>query len=192
MSLDDDIHRLSRTHKTRVQRDDGHIVLADVAGLFHQLRLAKTSDHRAVKGTSGQGGRIPVDLIALTLMADVERTLGEWCSALGLTPGGSVEAQLVACHRWAQEHGTEEALASLSEQCAAWVNAITFMLNPVPKVEIKGSCPACQESHVTDINEDGDRVRNMALMAAGMVVTCRHCASSWEGQELHQLAGAIA
>lgn len=192
MSLDDNIHRLSRTHKTRVQRDDGKVLLADVAGLLHQLRLAKTSDHRAVKGPSGQGGRIPVALPALMLMNTVERTLASWCTTLGLPAGGSVEAQLLACQRWAHEHGTEEALASLSEQCAAWVNAITSMLNPLPRVEIKGSCPACNQSHVVEINEDGERVRNVALQAAGMVVTCRHCASTWEGQGLHQLAGAIA
>jgi hypothetical protein len=192
VALRDDIHRLVRTHKTRVQRDDGQVTLADVSGLFHQLRLAKVSDHRATKGPSGTGGRIPLALPALMLMSEVEETLTGWCTAAGVSAGGSVEARLLACQAWAEEHGTGEELASLGEQCAAWVNAITGMLNPLPRVEIKGSCPNCFESHVSEINEDGERIRNMALNAQGLIVTCRNCESSWEGQDLHQLAGALA
>jgi hypothetical protein len=111
---------------------------------------AKVSDHRATKGPSGTGDRIPVALPTLMLMGDVERTLTGWCTAAGLSAGESVESRLLACKAWVEAGGNGAAWASLAEQCVAWVGAITGMLNPLPRVEIKGACPNCFESHVSE------------------------------------------
>lgn len=135
-----------------------HLIIGVSEFIRPRLRLAKASDHRAGKGPSGSRGRIPLELVALMLMSGVERALTGWCTAAGLSAGGSVESRLLACKDWAEANGHGEALTTLAGQCAAWVEAITGMLNPLPRVEIKGACPNCFESHVSEINEDGERL----------------------------------
>lgn len=198
------VHELTRSHLTShadaegevrtmyTDPDTGNRKPFQEMSLFAQLRQEQTAGTRNA-GTSGSGSRAPVAIQALVLWSEIQESLNT--KIIQITgadqPQLSPDAKL---QRWAA-HTLQDTTGAQQEACLAqlvgWANAITGLLHPVRKTEIKGHCPECHQSHAWTWNED-QWVRNTALVAVGLDASCGACGSQWSGaDEVTALASAL-
>ena len=187
------VHRLTRDHKTtHVDAATGHVSYPTAIALFTQLRQEQASGSRAATGAKSSGSRSPIALGAVTLWSEIRETLSSMHIALTGKddPRLSPEAKL---QNWAEAAESDTSGRS-AERCLAtvtkWATAIETLLNPVPRLEVKGACPVCSETHAWTWNED-QYVRNTAITATRHEARCGACNTSWQGQEINELASSL-
>lgn len=194
--LNQAVHELTRSHVTthddlegggkrsfHTDPESGATVPFREMPLFEQLRQERVSSTRR-SGASGSGSRAPVAIPALVLWNEIQETLNTRMVQIDGKdrPDLSPEAKL---QRWAA-HTLQDPSGGLQQQClrtiVGWAMAIQNLLHPVRKTEILGTCPECRETHAWSWQED-EWIRNTALAAVGLDVTCGACGSQWCGAE---------
>jgi hypothetical protein len=193
LELNSAVHRLTRDHKTtHVDSTTGQVSYPTAIALFSQLRQEQASGSRAGTGAKSSGSRSPIALGAVTLWSEIRETLNTMHVALTGKddPALSPEAKL---QNWAKAAEADESGRSVEKCLKAaikWATAIETLLNPIPRLEVKGACPACSETHAWTWNED-EYVRNTAITATRFEARCGACDTTWQGQEINDLASTL-
>ncbi|MFC8037841.1 hypothetical protein ACFUOZ_00615 [Paenarthrobacter sp. NPDC057355] len=187
------VHRLTRDHKTtHVDAVTGQVTYPTELALFTQLRQEQASGSRAATGAKSSGSRSPIALGAVTLWSEIREILNTMHIALTGkdNPALSPEQKLLS---WAEAANLDESGQS-AERClrsaTKWASAIEALLNPVPRLEVKGACPACHATHAWTWVED-EYVRNTAITATRHEARCGACNTSWEGPAINDLATTL-
>lgn len=187
------VHRLTRDHKTTfVDSETGHVTYPTELALFTQLRQEQASGSRAATGAKSSGSRSPIALGAVTLWSEIRETLNTMHIALTgkdnptLTPEQKLQHWADATAGDTTGQSAEKCLRSATK----WATAIETLLNPIPRLEVKGACPTCAATHAWTWVE-GEYVRNTAITATRNEARCGACQTSWEGQAINDLANNL-
>ncbi|MGM9473173.1 DUF7341 domain-containing protein [Pseudarthrobacter sp. YS3] len=185
--LNETVHRLTRDHRTTVaDPETGTRTYPTELALFTQLEQELSSSSRPSGGAS-TGPRIPLALAAVMLWSEIRETLNTKHIAI-TGRDDTLKPPAQKLQEWAAWAGSDEAAKCLRAS-AAWARAIEQLINPIRRTEITGACPAvdCGATHAWTW-EDGEYVRNTAIMATGSEARCGACGTAWVGAELHSLA----
>lgn len=185
-------HRLSRDHKSlHIDPITQVATYPTELSLFTQLRIEQESGRRG-GGTSGSGSRSPIALSAVILWNEIQEALNTRVIALtgSDAPRASAEEKLDHWVKSVKQSGAPEDEAHCAKALNAWVNAITDLLNPEPRIELTGQCPVCHQTHSWTL-DDGEYFRNTALSATIQSANCRACGTEWPRQEFQALAASI-
>lgn len=193
LELNSTVHRLTRDHKTtHVDSTTGQVSYPTAIALFTQLRQEIESGRRANGGGGGSGSRSPIAIPAFSLWSEIRETLNTMHVAL-TGKDDPVLSPEVKLQNWAKAAEADESGRS-AEKClkaaTKWATAIETLLNPVPRLEVKGACPACSETHAWTWNED-EYIRNTAITATRFEARCGACNATWQGQEINDLATTL-
>lgn len=187
------VHRLTRDHKTTfTDPHTGTVTYPTVLSLFTQLRQEQASGSRRATGGSASGSRSPIAINAVTLWAEIRETLNTMHIALtakddkALTPEVKLQKWAVATLADTSGRSTEKCLGTARK----WATAIESLISPIPRIEVRGACPACAATHAWTWDED-EYVRNTAITATRHEARCGACKTSWAGAAINNLAITI-
>lgn len=214
LDLREAVNTLTRmtAHRIVVEAPDGGEIgkFVHQAPLIGQLRVALRPSMEAKNGGGSGGGdggsAAPMSLDAHDLLEEIEEeATRQWWIFKSLTretkkpaPGTSqprtrplpveLRVQFWAARAHLIDGGVEEAWETMRR----WIRSIESLFDPVHRMELRGSCPACEVAYI-HVEKDGEQVRTPALTAgwsagAGSVASCAACGKRWAGFDLHELA----
>lgn len=185
------VDALTRTHTVAIPGTNNPVQYAQAHALLAQLRdLVTGATHGGGQGVSTSASRPPLNLRALDLLDEIERTVRDGWPGAG-DPHARPATTEQKLQAWAAAAPTD---AALTEQCCAWVDAIREAIAPEKRLEIMGECPECHCTHVENTDaETGRRTYTHALTAHTdpARVRCAVCGTTWEGQALHRLRATV-
>lgn len=168
--------------------------------LLLQLKMA-AEDKGSERGASGaRRSGLPVDLVAMELLAGVGRGLHIDAVALGARDETASEDLFVDALALLDvvESVDPGVLASRAVAWRGWVVQIQAYLAPERRTPVPGVCPAegCGQSEWFSYDEDGDRLSSPALAALWEgerveSVMCNCCFSVWPRARLWELGLAL-
>ncbi|WP_295108681.1 hypothetical protein [uncultured Kocuria sp.] len=190
--LAETVHQLTRTHKVQVPGTQHPAQYADALPLLEQLRmLIRGTGHGGQEiGGAGGGSKPPINLRALDLWTEITTTVNQGWPGAGRPVTQSVPLGF-KLRAWAEQDPEN---VRLTDQCLAWAEQITRAIHPVKRIDIMGTCPSCQCTHVMNTDpETGEHTYNHALTAytEPAHVACAVCGTTWEGQAIHHLRGLV-
>lgn len=190
MSLQDDLHRLTRPHAGSIQRDDGK-TYHQAESLLDQLREAFGG--LTGQGAGGGGTPAPISLNAYDIYRRIEAvaTKQYWVTHDGGTRA-TLEGKIQAWVRVAS--ATPDKAAEAANYITTWVREIEAYFRPPKPLTIAGACPQCGYAHYLVV-EDDETIRKPTLIGHATTATtwveCGYCQARWEGQAVHHLIEAL-
>lgn len=192
MTLNDNVHVLTREHLTQDKNGD----LRTIPALLAELRLAVTPGRNSSGGGGAEGAPIPIDPTALDMLGDIEKEARkDYAEATGAAWNGELEALLQSYPNATISAEWETYLARVT---LGWVDTITAYLWPVkPRRKLVGKvCPSCGwatygEERKTCLSLGcWDTEGNMRAIGT-WDIECASCEAGWTGGQMIFLLRAL-
>lgn len=194
--LDDNVHRLTRPHMLKLERDNITEYIT-VNSLLDQLREAVYPG--AEKGNNTGGRPAAAALNALDLLLEITKTATYYWAFTTRThiTKLTVEGRIKA---WAADSRSGEDAADNVKRAARitskWISQIEALFDPPKQQDIVASCPECGKRWVW-IEEDGQKLRRAALTlhpgsGGSSYAECGRCGTKWGSGQLELLARVIS
>ena len=180
------VAEMTTPHARTVDTEDGQAHGTEEA-LLVLLRAAVGSSMGRGSAAGARGTGAPLDLTAMELWGEIERTVRWWAP----TAEGTVVETVAELGRWAQGSEADPAWAAeYRERLMSWRDRIRETLEPVRTTDLRDTrCPACGNLHARRLL-DGEAVRRPTLHVTYSdppVAVCLTCLSTWTGGELLDL-----
>lgn len=184
------VAEMTEEHPRTVVLEDGEAHGTEEA-LMVLLRasVASSLGRGSAAGATGTGALL--DLTAMELWADIERTVGHWTAWRASESVPTLVAEVARLGQLAQTRDVDpEWAAEYREHLIRWRAGIREILEPVRTTDLRGMrCPACGNLHARRL-KDGESVLRPTLHVTYSdppAAVCLTCLTTWTGGELLDL-----
>lgn len=176
------VHQFTREHTEHIENPDGTNEYVKVHSYLTQLEHAKNANRGT--GTTSGGGRVPVSLVAVDLLIEIEKTTNRNQPTDWNTPTPPELHKRI--QRWAasteQDGGMDQMLTHLHD----WKTRIQAMYTPT--IILDAPCPRCEIKYVSEF-DGAETIRHHTLTYNQHRAGCKNCGTVWEGKSQLVLLG---
>ena len=176
------VHQFTREHTERIENPDGTNQYVKVHSYLTQLEHAKNANRGT--GTTSGGGQVPVSLVAVDLLIEIEKITNRNQPTDWNTPTPPELHKRI--QRWAasteQDGGMDQMLTHLHD----WKTRIQAMYTPT--IILDAPCPRCEIKYVSEF-DGAETIRHHTLTYNQHRAGCKNCGTVWEGKSQLVLLG---